>query len=224
MCRLCFCLLVLMLSMPASASPPEFVTILDRLGYAETNPANSPDDWLMAHVDVETTGLVPGYNEMIDIGIIITDLEGTELDRLFLRVMPEHPERASPGAVAVNGFSAQRWEALGYVTGQEAVAEIIQFHRKAVGERHVLFTGYNAWFDVSFLDHLFRQEGRSWRELYHYFVLDLPSMAWSLGFRDLAGRSCQKSCRSHLKQPTPWNTLVSPVRFLTLRCIAPYSR
>ena len=37
----------------------------------------------------------------------------------------------------------------------------------------------NAWLD---------QQDQNWRELYHYFVLDLPSMAWSIGLRDLAGK------------------------------------
>ena len=37
----------------------------------------------MAHVDLETTGLVPGYHEMIDVGIVTKDLQGQELDRLF---------------------------------------------------------------------------------------------------------------------------------------------
>jgi hypothetical protein len=32
-------------------------------------PAEAPDQWLLAFVDVETTGLVPGYHEMIDIGV-----------------------------------------------------------------------------------------------------------------------------------------------------------
>jgi hypothetical protein len=27
--------------------------------------------------------------------------------------------------------------------------------------------------------------GHSWRELYHYFVLDIPSMAWARGYREL---------------------------------------
>lgn len=44
---------------------------------------------------------------------------------------------------------------------------------------------FNSQFDAAFLDHLFRTANRSWREMYHYFVLDLPSMAWSLGLRDL---------------------------------------
>ena len=155
---------------------------------ATSAPANDPDGWLLAHVDAETTGLVPGYHEMIDVGIIMTDLEGNELDRLFLRIMPNHPDRAQPGAVAVNGFSVGRWNELGFNTQMQAVSKLVDFHDRVARNKHVLFVGYNAWFDISFLDHLFRDQGSSWRALYHYFVLDLPSMAWSLGIKDLAGQ------------------------------------
>ena len=167
---------------------PAFIEALDSAPFATSTPANDPDDWLMAHVDVETTGLVPGYHEMIDVGIVMTDLEGNELDRLFLRIMPNHPDRAQSGAVAVNGFSVGRWNELGFNTQLQAVPKIVDFHHRVARNKHVLFVGYNAWFDISFLDHLFRGQGRSWRALYHYFVLDLPSMAWSLGIKDLAGR------------------------------------
>ncbi|MDE0988993.1 MAG: exonuclease domain-containing protein [Pseudomonadales bacterium] len=182
-------LFILLFSSSIFADPvPAFVEALNSASFATSTPASDPDDWIMAHIDVETTGLVPGYHEMIDIGIIMTDLRGDELDRLFLRVMPEYPDRAQPGAIAVNGFSVERWKELGFVTSRQAVPKIVDFHHQVAGDRHVLFVGYNAWFDISFLDHLFRLQGRTWRTLYHYFVLDLPSMAWSLGIHDLSGQ------------------------------------
>ena len=125
---------------------------------------------------------------MIDIGIIMTDLQGNEIDRLFLRIMPDHPERTAPGAVAVNGFSVRLWKEWGYVSSSDAVDKMAVFHNRVAKGKDVLFVGYNAWFDISFVDHLFRSVGRTWRELYHYFVLDLPSMAWSLGIHDLGGQ------------------------------------
>ena len=182
-------LFILLFSSSIFADPaPAFIEALDSAPFATSTPASDPNDWLMAHVDVETTGLVPGYHEMIDVGIVMTDLQGKELDRLFLRIMPDHPDRAQPGAVAVNGFSVERWKERGFITSQQAVPKIVDFHHRVARDKHVLFVGYNAWFDMSFLDHLFRQQGRTWRALYHYFVLDLPSMAWSLGIQDLAGQ------------------------------------
>ena len=66
------------------------------------HPNEAPDKWLLAHIDVETTGLLPGHHEMIDVGIVMTTLEGDILDSLFFRIQPANPERLSPGAKAVN--------------------------------------------------------------------------------------------------------------------------
>lgn len=151
-------------------------------------PCESPDNWLMAHIDVETTGLLPGYHEMIDIGIVMTDLEGNILDSLFLLIQPEHPERLAEGAYAVNAFDANRWRRAGALSKSAAVARIINFHQQIAGDKQVLLTAYNCQFDTAFLDHLFRSANRSWRELYYYYVLDIPSMIWGLGFRDLNSR------------------------------------
>ena len=63
----------------ASAEIPEYVRALDGTPVPVSNPGHAPADWTLAHIDVETTGLVPGYHEMIDIGVVMTDLEGHEL-------------------------------------------------------------------------------------------------------------------------------------------------
>ena len=152
-------------------------------------PSEDPDAWLLAFVDVETTGLLPGYHEMIDIGIVMTDLDGSELGDLFIRIQPDHPERTDAGARAVNAFDEARWRELDALPPGEAVERILTFHRDIAGERNVLMVAFNSQFDTAFLDHLFRAEDRSWRELYHFFVLDIPSMAWSLGLRSLTGTS-----------------------------------
>jgi len=149
------------------------------------HPTEAPDQWLLAHIDVETTGLLPGYHEMIDIGIVMTTLEGTFIDSLFLRIRPAHPERLSPGARAVNAFDAHKWAQLGALNRSAAVDSIISFHKRAAGDNHVLMVAYNSHFDSAFLDHLFRSTNKTWREMYYYFILDIPSMAWGLGLKDL---------------------------------------
>lgn len=155
-------------------------------------PSDAPERWLLGFLDVETTGLTPGYHEMIDIGLILTDLEGVEVARLFRRVLPPHPERLSPGAAAVNGFSTERWEQLGAEPVEAVVEEVSRFVRSAADGRMILLTAYNVWFDAAFLDHLYRAADRDWRELQQegrvsYHLLDLPSMAWSMGYRQVYG-------------------------------------
>lgn len=160
---------------------------VDAAPYAATTPVGAPDQWMLAHLDVETTGLVAGFHEMIDFGIVYTDLDGRVRDSLFLRIMPEHPERTSEGARRVNAFDVARWRAHGALSQRAAVDSLRSFHRRVAGTQSVMLVGFNSHFDAAFLDHLFRARGGTWRELYHYFVLDIPSMAWALGLRDLTG-------------------------------------
>ena len=177
---------------PTASAPPAYVTVVEAEVPTTSVPTTEPDQWLLAHLDVETTGLVAGYHEMIDAGFVITDLDGRIVDSLHIRVLPEHPERLSPGAARVNGFDAATWKERGALTTKQAVDTIIAFNRRVAGNRHVLLVAFNSHFDAGFLDALMHREGHSWRELFHYFVLDIPSMAWSLGYRDLTGAALAK--------------------------------
>jgi DNA polymerase III alpha subunit (gram-positive type) len=152
------------------------------------SPADDAENWLLAFVDVETTGVTPGYHEMIDIGVIVADLQGQEIDRLFLRIMPEHPERTSEEAAAINGFSVERWQSLNAVSAEIAVERLIEFHASAAGTRRILMVAHNSQFDAAFVDFLLRSAGHRRDELYYYYVLDIPSMAWSLGLHQLHGQ------------------------------------
>jgi uncharacterized protein (DUF1330 family) len=78
---------------------------------------------------------------------------------------------------------------LAALTPTAAVRSISAFHRGIAGNKSVLMVAFNSHFDAAFVDHLFRNGGGDWRDLYHYFILDLPSMAWSLGMRGLTGQS-----------------------------------
>ena len=142
------------------------------------------DDRLLAHIDVETTGLVPGYHEMIDIGLVITDVQGNKIDSLFILIQPEYPERLQQGAYDCNAFNAELWQKRGALNIDEAVNEILTFHKRVCADKQVLMIAYNSHFDAAFLDHLFRHADHSWREMYHYFVLDIPSMLWGMGYTD----------------------------------------
>lgn len=144
-------------------------------------PDRQPEKWGLAIIDVETTGLIPGYNEMIDIGLIYIDLDGNILGEFFTRIQPDHPERASEGAKAVNAFSPERWEELGAISEPDAVAALKAFHQTHKGKRRIMLTAFNSWFDAAFLQAFLAEEGENWRDMYHYHVLDIPSMAFGQG-------------------------------------------
>ena len=158
-----------------------------QVGHAQNVPWPSEDHtaWGIAVLDVETTGLDPEHHEMIDLGLIYTDLKGEELARFFVRIRPDYPERIGDVAMSINGYNKLRWEELGAVDEKEAVRQFLDFHEKHKGERSWLVLAYNAYFDRNFLDALLRQHGSSFRSIYSYFVLDLPSIAWGRGYVDL---------------------------------------
>ncbi len=180
-------ILMLVLACTDKAEIPDYVDRMEVIPLPAANPLDAPEDWLLAHIDVETTGLLPGFHEMIDIGLVMTDLQGNIIDSLFLRVQPQHPENLSEGAYRSNAFNHEKWIKLGALSHVEAVDSILSFHRRIAGDRSVLMVAYNCQFDAAFLDHLFRSANQTWREMYHYFILDIPSMAWGLGLTDLTG-------------------------------------
>jgi DNA polymerase III alpha subunit (gram-positive type) len=182
-------LLVALLPGARGTELPPFAVAAKSVAPTIDSPAQAPDAWLLAFVDVETTGLVPGWHEMIDIGVVLTELNGREVDTFFQRIQPRHPERLSEGARRVNAFDAERWNELGAVDAAQAVLQLREFHVRAAQGKGVILVAFNSQFDAAFLDHLFRGADANWRELYHYFVLDVPSMAWALGLRGLTGQA-----------------------------------
>lgn len=144
-------------------------------------PHEDADGWGLAIIDVETTGLDPQFHEMVDIGVIYTTLEGEELGRFFVRIHPEHPERAGEIARSINGYDEARWAALEALMPQEAVDQFVAFHNEQAQDRRFVLTAYNAPFDRNFLEALLKRHDHSLSDFYTYFVLDLPSMAFGLG-------------------------------------------
>jgi len=151
-------------------------------------PENQSESFVLAIVDVETTGLEPGYHEMIDIGAVYTDTDGVELGRFFIQMTPDHPERAGEIARSINGFDEARWARLDAVSKSEAAEAFLEFHSETVGEKTALFTAYNAYFDRAFVDAWLKESGHvGFRSLFTYFLIDLPSLAWGRGYRGLHG-------------------------------------
>lgn len=166
---------------------PRFLLFIILITVVSASRAESPqlhdaeEQWGLAIVDIETTGLDPFHHEPIDLGAIYTDLEGNEIGRFFIRVHPEHPERAEETSKGITGFSAERWRSLEAVAPETAVSRFIEFHNQLSAERRYIFTAFNASFDRAFLDALLKRHQSSFLALYPYYTLDLPSMAFGGG-------------------------------------------
>lgn len=171
----------------ASSLCERAVLVLLLIFSASTFAASDQDSRLLVHIDVETTGLKAGYHELIDAGVIVTTIDGDIVDRLFLRMMPDHPERLDPGAAAVNGFSVSRWRSLDALEADQGARTLNAFLLKYSTDYQLIFTAFNVGFDQRFIMHFLKSHNLAFNTFFHYMVLDLPSMAWALGAQSLSG-------------------------------------
>lgn len=174
----------------------------DKTVHAQIHPAVDAT-WVLAHVDVETTGLVAGYHEMVDIGVAYTDLDGKILKTWYRKMMPQHLDRVTEGAVAINGFDPEIWKKEGALSQLQALEEMLAFEKQHFAGRKILRVAYNCSFDSAFLDHWFRAQNGEWRNLYSYGFLDIPSMAWALGYRDLRSQPLTRTLKVQDEPHTP---------------------
>lgn len=64
----------------------------------------------LVFIDTETTGIVFGFHEIIDVAAIKCSADGREIkERWNTRIKPKYPERATESAKSANGFSYELW-------------------------------------------------------------------------------------------------------------------
>lgn len=126
---------------------------------------------IIAITDLETTGLDFLVHEIIEIGLLVVESSSFEVvDRLDVRVKPEHIETATKEAMEVNGYNESDWKTA--VPLKEAMIEYSRKTPKAV------FLAHNVTFDWSFTNEAFRKTGV--KNLMDYHRLDLYTIAWIL--------------------------------------------
>ena len=161
--------------------------------FASFLPAQDPSravpdaNWILVHIDTETTGLVAGYHELIDFGAVYTDLDGRVLGEFYRQIQPDHPERTSPRAREINGFDADLWRQRGALSSEQALRQWRSWEAQKFPGRRMIRVALSSPFDASFVDTWIRKHHLKLPSHYTFFFLDLPSMAWGLGFRELWG-------------------------------------
>ncbi|MFA6197988.1 MAG: 3'-5' exonuclease [Patescibacteria group bacterium] len=119
--------------------------------------------------DLETTGLKPRWNEIIEIGAIRVSADlTTEIGQFEKKVLPTHIETADPESLKVNGYLPINWtDAIDLKT---ALIEFAGFSKGG------LLAGYNVSFDWMFLKEACVQHNVKFEIDYHVF--DVFSVAW----------------------------------------------
>lgn len=119
--------------------------------------------------DLETSGLNPNLQEIIEVGAIkLSQPDFKILGWMNVKVQMEHPEFASPKALEVNGYTPGAWQDA--ISQEEAMKQYAAFADKCV------FGAYNVTFDWGFIDATMTRLGIKHNISYHR--LDLLSLSW----------------------------------------------
>ena len=136
----------------------------------------------LAFIDLETTGLDPERQEIIEIGgLIVKQIprpgKGPSVevvDEFEFKVKPQHLETAEPEALRVNGYNDADW----------LFASDLGQVMKVVGEKTVgaNMVGQNVFFDWGFLQQAFKKTGVP--NKMHHHRIDVITMAFTKLYHD----------------------------------------
>ena len=108
------------------------------------------------YVDVETTGLEPKINDIIQLALII-EIDGKVVRKEKFEMQPFNYDNISPEALEVNGLSIEQIK--GFDTPQIAYRKIVNILDKYIfkydKKDKFIPAGYNVKFDVDFLTEFF---------------------------------------------------------------------
>ena len=122
-------------------------------------------------IDVETTGLNPEMNEVIDIAIVETTLDGRVVTSFNSKVAFKFG--ITEGAAKVNGYTEEKWKgAPSWGQVQAEIASLFSHDTKYIA------AGWNIAFDLSFVSHALAKAGLN----VSYHGLDLFGMFWAKTF------------------------------------------
>lgn len=115
---------------------------------------------VLAALDIETTGLLDAYHDIVQVAVLPLDPDLNPLGNPFyMNIKPEHPERADPIAMQVNGLdlgqlalAPDQWQAADAFDEWWESLDLGMFKK-------LVYLTQNAPFDISFMRHWLGIEG-----------------------------------------------------------------
>jgi DNA polymerase III epsilon subunit-like protein len=140
---------------------------------------NSLNGHLLAAIDFETTGTIPGWHEICQVAIVpLNDDLRPAASPFYRYIRPEHPERADPAALRIHNISATILEA---APSADRVADLLgtwfETFRLHTGRR-IMPLAHNWMFEHGFMTAWLGAEGRD--AIFHYHARDAQGFALAL--------------------------------------------
>lgn len=123
----------------------------------------------LAFIDLETTGLIAGKHEIIEIGCVLVDQATMqEIESFELKIKPQHIETADPQSLIINKYRESDW-----VFAVDLKAGLEHFTKKING---AIIVAHNLFFDWGFIERALQECGIPEPD---HRKLDLFSIAWA---------------------------------------------
>ncbi len=155
---------------------------------------------LLAITDIETTGDNPVVHEIIEIGLVLCRPDSFEIvDRLNIKIKPNHIEKAVPAALERNGYKEENWK------DGVTLGEAMKIYSEKTCD--AVFYAYNVTFDWGFINEAFRQTDFKNNMDYHRF--DIMSMVFGKYKKDMDSVSLNSASKilGIPEEPMPHNAL-----------------
>jgi len=167
--------------------------VTDSQNTENTAPTTStPSDWTIARrfrgylpvvVDVETGGLEPGTDALLELAAVILDVDEqgkiVPVDRVAVHVEPFEGARLDPVSMKINGIDIEN-PLRGAMSEVEALRTFflpIRRKVKAVGARRAILVGHNAPFDLAFINAAAARTGYKRNPFHPFSTFDTVSLS-----------------------------------------------
>lgn len=110
------------------------------------------------------------WHEIIEVGLVLVDQETLAVQKMMnFKAKPEHPERMTPEALAVNGYNEAEWR------DAHPLASVLRLYGRLT--EGAMIANQNVTFDWNFIDTAFKMTDVKCKMDYHR--IDIFSMAWA---------------------------------------------
>ena len=120
---------------------------------------------MIAGIDIETTGLIAGKHEIVQLAIVIVDKEFNFVEKFISNIKPMREEVIDVEAMDINGLNL--YDLNNAPTPLQVRSAFFQWQDEMYSEKKLFLLGHNLSFDIPFLKLFFGEDNFKSRFDYH---------------------------------------------------------